>query len=126
MNRINCFDSNWEFYLDTACGTEAPAQSAPWTPVQLPHDWQIWHVQRLYEDGTGWYRKRFTLQPEPGKRYALAFDGVYMDSAVFLNGVLLGEWKYGYTAFHFDLTDALQAGENEVLVRCRFQNSNSR
>ena len=126
MNRIDCFDSSWEFYLDTACGTEAPAQSAPWTPVQLPHDWQIWHVRRLYEDGTGWYRKRFTLRPEQGKRYALAFDGVYMDSAVFLNGVLLGEWKYGYTAFHFDLTDALRAGENEVLVRCRFRNPNSR
>ena len=36
--------------------------------------------------GTGWYRKHFVLGAETlGKRVAIEFDGVYMDSDVWLN-----------------------------------------
>lgn len=126
MNQITCFDADWEFWEDTACGLECPDDGAPWIPVELPHDWQIWHVQALYQDGTGWYRKRFTLNPAAGTRYVLAFDGVYMDTTVFLNGTEIGQWKNGYSAFHFDLTEALRPGENEVLVRCCLRHPNSR
>lgn len=126
MNRTVTFHAGWEFWEDTACGLDCPQETARWTPVELPHDWQIWHVKHLYQDSTGWYRKRFRLEPIPGVRYALAFDGVYMDTTVYLNGKVVGEWKNGFTPFHLDLTQGLRPGENELLVRCCLRHPNSR
>lgn len=114
----------WEFWLDEACGTELPEKAA-FSPVPIPHDWMIWR-ENLYEDGTGWYRRRLHVARRPGERIALFFEGVYMDAAVFVNGRPAGEWKYGYTSFHFDVTELLTDGENEVLVRCAVRHPNSR
>jgi len=33
------------------------------------------------------------------KKYSVRFDGVYMNSDVYLNGRLLGSHPYGYTTF---------------------------
>ena len=68
--------------------------------------------------GTGWYRKHFTLPPQTaGKRVSIQFDGVYMDSDVWLNGHHLGNHPYGYTAFAYDLTDHLNpSGQDNVLA----------
>ncbi|MCC8182337.1 MAG: DUF4982 domain-containing protein [Clostridiales bacterium] len=125
MRRAERFDRNWDFWLDRSCGETLP-EAPDWQHLDLPHDWQIWQVQHLYQDGTGWYRKRFDLTPQPGMVYAIAFDGVYMDTTVYLNGKELGQWKNGYTPFHLDMTAALQAGENELLVRCCLRHPNSR
>ena len=47
----------------------------------------------------------------------LEFEGVYMDSTVYLNGEKIGGWIYGYTNFFVDLTGRLKTGvENELLV----------
>ena len=64
--------------------------------------------------GTGWYRKRFSASAVPaGGQVEIVFDGVYMNSDVWLNGSLLGNHPYGYTAFAYDLTPHLRrAGEN--------------
>ena len=35
----------------------------------------------------------------------LWFGGAYMDTTVFVNGTEVGQWKYGYTSFWFDITD---------------------
>ena len=124
MRTSTLWNENWQFYADTECREELPAGELPWQPVTLPHDWQIWHVQELYQDGTGWYRKHFAYTP--GRRMCLYFEGVYMDSAVFVNGQLAGEWKYGYSSFLLDITDYLVPGENTVLVRCLLRHPNSR
>ncbi|MBO4505393.1 MAG: hypothetical protein J5728_03110, partial [Lachnospiraceae bacterium] len=52
--------------------------------VNLPHDWLIYDTEDLYLDSTGWYRKRFDLVKEPGRRYLINFDGVYMDSTLYV------------------------------------------
>lgn len=68
--------------------------------------------------GTGWYRKAFKL-PEGvrAKRVFVEFDGVYMDSDVWLNGVHLGNRPYGYSSFQYELTPHLKAGgETNVLA----------
>jgi beta-galactosidase len=79
--------------------------------------------------GTGWYRKHFVLDPQSaGKRVAIEFDGVYMNSDVWLNGKHLGNHPYGYTAFAYDLTESLNPpGQDNVLaVRVRNLGRNSR
>ena len=124
MRTQTLWNNGWYFYADTGCGETLPPEPLPWQPVTLPHDWQIWHVQELYQDGTGWYRKNFSWTP--GRRCCLYFEGVYMDAAVFVNGKLAAEWKYGYSSFQADLTDLLVPGENQVLVRCLLRHPNSR
>lgn len=122
-------------------------------PVDLPHDWLIYDTKNLYEDSIGWYRKRFVYtmsgakgtgetlgtlreQTDSGifcdagrncdEHVILRFEGVYMASEIYVNGEKLGEWKYGYSTFDWDLTDHLREGENEVVLRVVFQAPNSR
>jgi beta-galactosidase len=79
--------------------------------------------------GTGWYRKHFVLDRQSaGKRIAIQFDGVYMDSDIWLNGHPLGNHPYGYTAFSYDLTDLLNppGQDNVIAVRVRNTGRNSR
>ena len=104
------------------------ADEQTYRPVSIPHDWQIYHVKDLYRSSVGFYKKYFSLeQKECADRYiALNFEGVYMNSAVWINGKKAGEWKYGYSAFEFDISELVQAGENEVLVIVVYQNCNTR
>jgi beta-galactosidase len=79
--------------------------------------------------GTGWYRKHFVLGKQTlGKRITIEFDGVYMNSDMWLNGHHLGNHPYGYTAFAYDLTDFLNppGQENVLAVRVRNEGRNSR
>jgi len=79
--------------------------------------------------GTGWYRRHFRLHPvDAGKTVSVRFDGVYMDSDVWVNGQHLGNHPYGYTGFSYDLTPHLKsAGQENVLsVRVRNEGKNSR
>ena len=119
------FSVDWLF---AACApdTELLPWNAQFTPVDLPHDWQIRHADDLYRDGTLFYRKYFFVTDVPGTRRMLWFGGAYMDTTVFVNGTEVGQWKYGYTSFWFDITDALHEGQNEVLVRCNLRHPNSR
>lgn len=77
--------------------------------------------------GTGWYRKRFSLN-ETGKRVSIRFDGVYQVAEVWINGRRLGEHTHGYTSFEFDLTPHLNppGQENLLAVRVRNAGRNSR
>lgn len=79
--------------------------------------------------GIGWYRKEFEL-PENmrGKRVFIEFDGVYMDSDVWLNGVHLGKRPYGYSSFQYELTNHLKFGseKNVLAVRVNVQQPCSR
>ncbi len=78
--------------------------------------------------GTGWYRKKFTAEDvREGSQTEIVFDGVYMNSDVWLNGHHLGNHPYGYTSFAYDLTPYLRReGENVLAVRVRNAGRNSR
>ncbi len=49
-----------------------------------------------------------------------------MDSSVYVNGQLAGEWKYGYSSFEHDITKAVIPGINEIVVKVVHQSPNSR
>lgn len=128
---MRLFNENW-YFLKTAAGTEYKdimGSFARFSPVDIPHDWLIYQVDDLYETGTGWYLKRVdgaALRGGAGERVLLVFDGVYMDSTVYVNGRRVGDWKYGYSSFSFDITDFIQEGENLLAVQARFVSPNSR
>ncbi len=131
MNSRTLWNDNW-YFAKTALDVEWEDR-ALWEremqPADLPHDWLIYDTKNLYEDSIGWYRKKFvysTSGTKCGKRVILRFEGVYMDSSIYINGVCLGDWKYGYSTFDWDITDHLREGENEVVLRVTFQAPNSR
>lgn len=129
---MELFQDGWEFSLHPLHTTlEQAVTQDLFTNVGIPHDWLIYHTADLYADGTGWYRKRFFWEPAgeqmPEKqRVFLRFDGIYMDSRVYVNRQQAFEWKYGYSAFEFELTPFLKEGENEILVSVDYQSPNSR
>ena len=124
------FDEYWRF-LETPFGTEyrdAMSRFGEFELVEIPHDWLIRTADDLYRDGTGWYCKEFVspLSGGEGKRVFLTFDGVYMDSTVYVNGREAGRCPYGYTTFTLEITDLLCEGMNTAAVRVDFRSPNSR
>lgn len=122
------FNDGWSFLL-TPVGTtreQAEDKKEEFTAVDIPHDWLIYDARHLYDDGTGWYRKCFSWEEDTDKKVFLSFEGIYMDSAVYVNGCKAGEWKYGYSGFTLDVTDYVKKGKNEIMVSACFQGPNSR
>lgn len=104
------------------------ADNQTYADVRVPHDWMIHHVKDLYKNSVGFYKKTFELSSDmiDGHRSAIRFEGVYMNSAVWVNGKKAGEWKYGYSTFEFDISAFVKSGQNEILVIVVYQNCNTR
>lgn len=131
--RSTIFNENWRFFKGDPSGAESTElNDSSWRNLNLPHDWSIegdFTVEGEAESGfllggTGWYRKHFVV-PEKydGKDFTLNFDGVYMNSEVYVNGQRVGEHNYGYTAFAFDISEALICdGETENIIAVKVSN----
>ena len=64
-----------------------------------------------------WYRRSFVLPEEAqGKRMIIHFGAVDYKCEVWVNGVSVGTHEGGYVSFEFEITDALNAGENVIVV----------
>lgn len=124
MSNKRLFCDNWEF-CKTPVYTEY-SENLPWQKIDIPHDWLIYDTNNLYETSTGWYRRYFEYEKIENMRTSLLFEGVYMDSRVYINGMQAFEWKYGYSSFEFDITDYLQNGQNIISVRVDHVEPNSR
>jgi beta-galactosidase len=79
--------------------------------------------------GLGWYRKTFTL-PESarGRRVFVEFEGVYMNSEVWVNGHSVGTRPYGYSTFEYELTPHVTFGKqpNVLAVRVNVRQPSTR
>ena len=121
------FDEGWLFLLADSSQMSAPEYNdSYWRKLDLPHDWAI---EGDFSDsnpagatggalpgGVGWYRKHFSVD-DLSKHYFIDFDGVYMNSTVFVNGHSLGTRPYGYSSFRYDLSRYLHQGDNVIVVR---------
>lgn len=127
-------ESGWTFVRQDFPSQEpiaAAFDDSAWLSVTIPHDWNG-GIDGMHADvfegpdmylGPAWYRARISVDPEPGKRHRLKFEGVASLADVWLNGTHLGQHRGGYTAFDFDVTDALRAdGENVLVVRASNEN----
>lgn len=112
-------NDQWSFALDT---TEL------FTPVSLPHDWLIQDLKNQYRDCTGWYSRELDASSIPEEcSVSLHFDGVYMDSTLYVNGVEAGTWKYGYTAFEHDIGNLLYRDKlNTLLLKVDYKTDSGR
>lgn len=63
-----------------------------------------------------WYQRKLVVDAPNNDRTWLHFGAVDWHSQVWVNGQLVGEHKGGYLPFQFDITDALQAGEQTITV----------
>jgi len=151
QTREQLFDSDWRFKkADISDAELSDFDDSEWRIVNLPHDWSIEDLPNQSEDsivgpfskasegnihtgftigGVGWYRKYFkTSSTDNGKEISVLFDGVYMESEVWINGHYLGFHPNGYTAFAYKLSPWLNpAGEENVLaVKAKNIDQNSR
>ena len=122
-----CFDSDWRFCLGDSAQMASPEYSdSHWRKLNVPHDWAIegdFHDSNpsgasggALPGGIGWYRKVFSL-PAGSEKTFLEFDGVYMNSTVYVNGKKVGTRPYGYSSFEYDITPYVHEGRNVVAVR---------
>lgn len=127
---VRNFDDNWLFTLgDAAAMAQPDYDDSGWRRLNVPHDWAIegdFYASNpsgasggALPGGIGWYRKHFQLEPNDNhSKYYIAFDGVYMNSTVYVNGHEVGTRPYGYSSFEYDITKYLNTnGKNVIAVR---------
>lgn len=116
-------DPDWRFHLGDVQGAErAPYPDRHWRILDLPHDWsiegEIDPATGIFPGGIGWYRKNLTWDSSwTGHKVYVDFDGVFMNSDVWINGHHLGHRPYGYISFRYDMTPYLKQGNNVIAVR---------
>lgn len=73
--------------------------------------------QPLLPEQKAWYRREFRVPASWGdRRVLLHFGAVDWSAVVWLNGKRIGEHRGGFDPFSFDVTDALVADAENVLV----------
>ena len=126
-----------------------------WEDVSVPHDWAIYgpfdkdidkqvvaieqNAEEVASEKTGrtgalpyigeaWYRHTFSLPNfNANKKAIILFEGAMSQPEVFINGQKVGEWKYGYAYFYFDITDYISTTqENTLAVKLSNQGESSR
>ena len=131
----------WDFAYaespaDAPHGFERPAfDTADWDPIPVPSNWQMHGYGRpnytnvrypfpvdppFVPDANpvGCYRRAFALPAAwDGRRVFLHFDGVNSAFYVWLNGQRVGYSQGAHLPAEFDVTAALQPGENLLAVQ---------
>lgn len=114
----------WRFAIDPDMGGQALGWAEPdvddadWTPVTVPHTWNVMPAYADYE-GIAWYRRRFALPAAAREAHMrLRFEAVFYLAHVWLNGIYLGAHEGGYTPFEFNVSGVARVGsENVIAVR---------
>ena len=136
---------SWKFNLisataNTAYSSTAEAAAgfddASWRTVSVPHDWSVGlefnssspatYEGGYLDGGDAWYRTTVSVDKQPGRRYVLCFDGVYMESTVYVNGQQVHKNYYGYNPFAVDATEQMVSGVNTIAVFVRNEQPSSR
>lgn len=128
-------DEDWKFWLGDDPDAKLPTfDDARWRIVNVPHDWSIESPVNppptgdnnggYFTHGIGWYRKSFTSPVTSAThKVVIEFDGVYMNSDVWINGQFLGRKPYGFNGFRYDITEYLHKDGTLNVVAVRVDDS---
>jgi beta-galactosidase len=124
-------------------GWQFSKDSTTWETVTVPHDWAIYgpfdrsyDLQKVAVEqngeteetwktgrtgglpylGKGFYKTTVQLTDLATKSYTLLFDGAMSHAHVYLNGIEVGYWPYGYNSFCVNLDGAAKEGANTLEV----------
>ncbi|WP_282055447.1 glycoside hydrolase family 2 TIM barrel-domain containing protein [Maribacter luteus] len=147
---------NWKFHNgQDSMAYKMAFDDSKWQSVTIPHDWAIYgpfdkeidkQVVAIEQNnetvatektgrtgalpyvGQGWYRNKFRIpQYKKGQKVILLFEGAMSEPKVYVNGNKVGEWGYGYSYFHFDITEQVLADKlNTIAVQLTNVESSSR
>jgi len=124
---VEDFNFNWKFSLEKQqAAHQYTFDDSAWKSIRLPHDWAV-ALPYTNENaaastgfkagGIGWYRKTFSLPTtDQAKKLWLEFDGIYNNSAIWLNGHYIGGRPYGYTSFQVDLSEYANYGDEPNVI----------
>ena len=131
--QIISLDSGWHFWKGDDPAAKQPGfNDAGWRTLDVPHDWSIEAPVNpppdgernggYFSHGIGWYRKSFPFT-DTTKKLVVEFDGVYMNSDVWINGQFLGRRPYGFNGFHYDITEYLKRDGTPNVIAVRVDDS---
>lgn len=155
IREIITLKSGWKFQKGQHPSAVNPDfDDSKWQSVTVPHDWAIYgpfdkeidkQVVAIEQNGeevatektgrTGalpyigeaWYRTSFAIPDyNEDKRVLILFEGAMSEPEVFVNGQKVGEWKYGYAYFYFDISQYVQASNNTLSVKLNNKGLSSR
>ena len=84
--------------------------------IRVPADWNSQYENLFFYQGGLWYHKEFEHELTNNERTHLYIEGSNFATKVFLNGKPIGEFLAGYTAFDFDISEAVKEGLNTLIV----------
>lgn len=105
-------NDGWRFYY----AYELDSNNADY--VTLPHTWNVDDTgcEGEYKRTTAYYTRTTWVPKEwEGRRVFLRFGGVQSVANLFVNGQHIGEHRGGFTAFTFEITDAINFGQKNYM-----------
>ena len=84
--------------------------------VNVPGDVNSQDPRLFFYRDKFWMYRSFDAQKREGRRTLLHFGAVNFTGTIFLNGQTIGQHKGGYVPFHFDITEHMRDGKNELMV----------
>jgi len=111
-------NGNWDYAISSVEQSEAPKAWDGKILVPYCLESRLGGVSRLLDSTEAlWYRRTFKAIPSSSESTLLNFEAVDYRCEAFVNGKSVGKHQGGNTPFSFDVSDALQVGENELIVR---------
>ena len=119
-------NENWQYLERSVTTVEQALVANTWQKIALPHTWNATDtVDTLpgYRRDASWYKKslilpKFNSKSPLNNRYQLYFEGVNMESEIYVNGIKAKTHIGGYLGFNVEITPFLSPdGNNEILVR---------
>jgi hypothetical protein len=89
-----------------------------WRAAKVPYSWHLLYGDLIDYQGIVWYKKSVDInKKEENKRYILHFGAVDYSSKLYVNRKFVGRHEGGYTPFDFDITQFIEKGGNEIMLR---------
>lgn len=111
-------NGHWDYAVTSIDHRQVPREWAGKILVPFCLESRLGGVQRLLDASEAlWYRRSFSIPVRAAPRTLLNFEAVDYRCEVIVNGVSVGTHQGGHTPFTFDISEAVQAGKNELVVR---------